>query len=220
MNALKLVGKELSEVRIVLNGAGAAATAITKLLVTAGARDVTLCDRSGAIWDGRAEHMNPAKEEIARLTNPMKRQGRLADVIAGADVFIGVSAPGVLTQDMVRTMNRDAVIFACANPTPEIFPDEAKAGGARVVSTGRSDYPNQVNNVLCFPGIFRGALDVRASDINDAMKLAAASAIAGLVSDAELREDYILPKAFDPRVRVAVAKAVAEAARESGVARI
>ena len=220
MNALKLVGKKLPEVRIVLNGAGAAATAITKLLVTAGARDVTLCDRSGAIWDGRAEHMNPAKEEIARLTNPLKRQGRLADVIAGADVFIGVSAPGVLTQDMVRTMNRDAVIFACANPTPEIFPDEAKAGGARVVSTGRSDYPNQVNNVLCFPGIFRGALDVRASDINDAMKLAAASAIAGLVSDAELREDYILPKAFDPRVRAAVAKAVAEAARESGVARI
>ena len=220
MNALKLVGKKLPDVRVVLNGAGAAATAITKLLVTAGARDVTLCDRSGAIWDGRAEHMNPAKEEIARLTNPMKRQGSLADVIAGADVFIGVSAPGVLTQDMVRTMNRDAVIFACANPTPEIFPDEAKAGGARVVSTGRSDYPNQVNNVLCFPGIFRGALDVRASDINDAMKLAAASAIAGLVSDAELREDYILPKAFDPRVRAAVAKAVAEAARESGVARI
>ncbi len=219
-NALKLVGKRLPDIRIVLNGAGAAATAITKLLITAGAGDVTLCDRSGAIWNGRAEHMNPAKQEIAEITNPGKRQGRLADVLAGADVFIGVSAPGILTKEMVKTMNRDAVIFACANPTPEIFPDDAKAGGAAVVSTGRSDYPNQVNNVLCFPGIFRGALDVRASDINDEMKLAAAYAIAGLVSDKELSADYILPRAFDPRVRDAVAKATAEAARRSGVARI
>jgi malate dehydrogenase (oxaloacetate-decarboxylating) len=219
-NALKLAGKRLPDIRIVLNGAGAAATAITKLLITAGAVDVTLCDRSGAIWNGRAEHMNPAKQEIAEITNPGKRQGRLADVLAGADVFIGVSAPGILTKEMVKTMNRDAVIFACANPTPEIFPDDAKAGGAAVVSTGRSDYPNQVNNVLCFPGIFRGALDVRASDINDEMKLAAAYAIAGLVSDKELSADYILPRAFDPRVRDAVAKAAAEAARRSGVARI
>ena len=219
-NALKLVGKRLPDIRIVLNGAGAAATAITKLLITAGAGDVTLCDRSGAIWNGRAEHMNPAKQEIAEITNPGKRQGRLADVLEGADVFIGVSAPGILTKEMVKTMNRDAVIFACANPTPEIFPDDAKAGGAAVVSTGRSDYPNQVNNVLCFPGIFRGALDVRASDINDEMKLAAAYAIAGLVSDKELSAEYILPRAFDPRVRDAVAKATAEAAHRSGVARI
>ena len=219
-NALKLVGKKLSEVRIVINGAGAAATAITKLLMTAGAMDVTLCDRSGAIWNGRQEHMNPAKQEIAALTNPELRKGSLAEMIPGADVFIGVSAPGILTTEMVRSMNRDAIIFACANPTPEIFPEAAKAGGAAIVSTGRSDYPNQVNNVLCFPGIFRGALDVRASDINDAMKLAAAQAIAGLVSDAELKADYILPKAFDPRVKDAVAKAAAQAARESGVARI
>ncbi|MBQ7692419.1 MAG: NADP-dependent malic enzyme [Oscillospiraceae bacterium] len=218
-NALRLVGKRLSEVRIVLNGAGAAATAVTKLLITAGAVDVTLCDRSGAIWDGRTEHMNPAKQEIAALTNPHKRQGGLTELVRGADVFIGVSAPGVLTTGMVRTMNRDAVIFACANPTPEIFPEEAKAGGAAVVCTGRSDYPNQVNNVLCFPGIFRGALDVRASDINDEMKLAAAAAIAGLVSDTELGSEYILPKAFDPRVRDAVAEAVADAARRSGIAR-
>ena len=219
-NALKLVGKKLDEVRIVLNGAGAAATAITRLLITAGASDVTLCDRSGAIWNGREEHMNPAKQEIAEITNPLRRKGTLAEVLQGADVFIGVSAPGMLTTEMVRTMNRDAIVFACANPTPEIFPDDAKAGGAAVVSTGRSDYPNQVNNVLCFPGIFRGALDVRASDINDAMKLAAAKALAGLVSDEELCADYILPKAFDPRVRDAVAAATAQAARESGVARI
>ena len=220
LNALKLVGKKLSDVRIVLNGAGAAATAITKLLITAGAVDVTLCDRSGAIWNGRTDHMNPAKQEIAQITNPKLRKGSLKEVIEGADVFIGVSAPGALTTEMVKTMNRDAIIFACANPTPEIFPEDAKAGGAAVVSTGRSDYPNQVNNVLCFPGIFRGALDVRASDINDAMKLAAAFAIAGLVSDEELNADYILPKAFDPRVKDAVAKAVMQAARESGVARI
>lgn len=219
-NALKLVGKKLPEVRIVLNGAGAAATAITRLLITAGAVDVTLCDRSGAIWNGRSEHMNPAKQEIAAITNPKLRRGSLAEVLQGADVFIGVSAPGVLTTDMVKTMNRDAIVFACANPTPEIFPEDARAGGAAVVSTGRSDYPNQVNNVLCFPGIFRGALDVRASDINDAMKLAAAEALAGLVSEEELCADYILPKAFDPRVRTAVAAATAEAARASGVARI
>ena len=219
-NALKLVGKKLDEVRIVLNGAGAAATAITRLLITAGASDVTLCDRSGAIWNGRAEHMNPAKQEIAEITNPLRRKGTLREVLKGADVFIGVSAPGVLTTEMVKTMNRDAIVFACANPTPEIFPDDAKAGGAAVVSTGRSDYPNQVNNVLCFPGIFRGALDVRASDINDAMKLAAAKALADLVSESELCADYILPKAFDPRVRDAVAAATAQAARESGVARI
>ena len=219
-NALKLVGKELGEVRIVLNGAGAAATAITRLLITAGASDVTLCDRSGAIWNGRTGHMNPAKQEIAEITNPMLRKGTLAEVLQGADVFIGVSAPGVLTTEMVKTMNRDAIVFACANPTPEIFPDDAKAGGAAVVSTGRSDYPNQVNNVLCFPGIFRGALDVRASDINDAMKLAAAKALADLVPETELCADYILPKAFDLRVRNAVAAATAQAARESGVARI
>ena len=219
-NALKLVGKELGEVRIVLNGAGAAATAITRLLITAGASDVTLCDRSGAIWNGRTGHMNPAKQEIAEITNPKLRKGTLAEVLQGADVFIGVSAPGMLTTEMVKTMNRDAIVFACANPTPEIFPDDAKAGGAAVVSTGRSDYPNQVNNVLCFPGIFRGALDVRASDINDAMKLAAAKALADLVPETELCTDYILPKAFDPRVRDAVAAATARAARESGVARI
>ena len=219
-NALKLVGKKLPAVRIVLNGAGAAATAISKLLITAGAVDVTLCDRSGAIWNGRSEHMNPAKDEIAAITNPQLRKGSLEEVIRGADVFIGVSAPGALSREMVQTMNPGVVIFACANPTPEIFPEDARAGGAAVVSTGRSDYPNQVNNVLCFPGIFRGALDVRASDINDAMKLAAAAAIAGLVSDEELNADYILPKAFDPRVKDAVAKAVMQAARDSGVARV
>ena len=219
-NALKVVGKALSEVRIVINGAGAAATAIAKLLVTAGAVDLTLCDRGGAIWKGRPEHMNPAKAELAEITNPAQRRGSLAEVLRGADVFIGVSAPGALTTEMVKTMNRDAVVFACANPTPEIFPEDAKAGGAAVVSTGRSDYPNQVNNVLCFPGIFRGALDVRASDINDEMKLAAAEAIAGLVGADELSADCILPKAFDPRVKDAVAKAAAEAARKSGVARI
>ncbi len=220
LNALKLVGKKLPEVRFVINGAGAAATAITKLLMTAGAVDLTLCDRSGAIWKGRPDHMNPAKQEIAELTNPKLRKGSLAEVIRSADVFIGVSAPGVLTTEMVATMEKDAIVFACANPTPEILPEDAKAGGAAVVSTGRSDYPNQVNNVLCFPGIFRGALDVRASDINDAMKLAAAHALADLVSDEELNADYILPAAFDPRVKDAVASAVAKAAKDSGVARI
>ena len=219
-NALKLVGKKLPEIRIVVNGAGAAATAITKLLISAGAVDVTLCDRSGAIYDGRQDHMNAAKQEIASITNPSKRQGKLADVLQGADVFIGVSAPKMVTTEMVKTMNRDAIIFACANPTPEIFPEEAKAGGAAVISTGRSDYPNQINNVLAFPGIFRGALDCRASDINDAMKIAAAKALAGLISDEELSADYIIPAAFDPRVRDAVAGAVREAAYQSGVARI
>ena len=219
-NALKLVKKNLSEIRIVVNGAGAAATAITKLLISAGAVDVTLCDRSGALYDGRPDHMNPAKQEIAALTNPHKRQGSLAEVLKGADVFIGVSVPGMVTTEMVKTMNRDAVIFACANPTPEIFPEDAKAGGAAVVSTGRSDYPNQINNVLAFPGIFRGALDVRASDINDTMKIAAAKALAGLISDEELSADYIIPAAFDPRVKDAVADAVKVAAYETGVARI
>ena len=219
-NALKLTGKKLSDVRIVQNGAGAAATAIAKLLLTAGAVDLTVCDRAGAIYAGRGNNMNDAKRELAALTNPQRRQGSLAEVLRGADVFIGTSAPGVLTTEMVKTMNKDAIIFACANPTPEIFPEDARAGGAAVVSTGRSDYPNQVNNVLCFPGIFRGALDVRASDINEEMKLAAAAAIAGLVSDEELSADYILPAAFDPRVRDAVAKATADAARRTGVARI
>ena len=219
-NALKLVKKNLPEVRIVINGAGAAATAITKLLISAGAVDVTLCDRSGAIYNGRQEHMNPAKQEIAELTNPQRRQGSLAEVLKGSDVFIGVSAPGVVTTDMVKTMNRDAIIFACANPTPEIFPEDAKAGGAAVISTGRSDYPNQINNVLAFPGIFRGALDVRASDINDEMKIAAANALAGLISDEELSADYIIPAAFDVRVKDAVAEAVKAAAYKTGVARI
>ena len=218
-NALKVVGKKLEDVKIVLNGAGAAAIAITKLLLSAGAEDVTLCDRKGAIYAGRAEGMNPVKEEIAQVTNPAKRAGSLADVLAGADVFIGVSAPGAVTTDMVKTMAKDAVIFACANPTPEIFPDDAKAGGAAVVATGRSDYPNQINNVLAFPGIFRGALDARASDINDAMKIAAAHALADLVGD-DLSADYIIPAAFDPRVKDAVASAVKQAAYDSGVARI
>ena len=218
-NALKVVGKRLEEVRIVINGAGAAAVSITKLLRSAGARDITLCDRQGAIYAGRPAGMNWIKEEMARLTNPAGRTGTLADVLAGADVFLGVSAPGAVTADMVRTMNRDAIVFACANPTPEIFPDDAKAGGAAVVATGRSDYPNQINNVLAFPGIFRGALDVRASEINDEMKLAAARALAELVGGA-LSADYIIPEAFDPRAAQAVAQAVAQAARQSGVARI
>ena len=219
-NALKVVGKKKEDVRIVMNGAGAAAISICRLLLKAGFKDVTLCDRKGAIYEGRTEGMNPVKEEMSKLTNLQKKQGSLAEMLVGADVFIGVSAPGTLTPDMVRTMAKDPIIFACANPTPEIFPDEAKAAGAAVVSTGRSDYPNQVNNVLCFPGIFRGALDVRASDINDEMKIAAAYAIAGLVFDEELFADYILPAAFDSRVKDAVAKATAEAAIKSGVARI
>ena len=219
-NALKVVGKKLEEVKIAVNGAGAAAIAITKLLLSAGAKDVTLCDRTGAVYKGREKGMNWIKEEMAEVTNPRNIQGGLAEAMEGADVFIGVSAPGSVTQDMVRSMARDPIIFACANPTPEIFPDEAKAAGAAVVSTGRSDYPNQINNVLAFPGIFRGVFDVRASDINEEMKVAAAHALAGLISDQELNADYIIPAAFDPRVGPAVAKAVADAARRSGVARI
>ena len=217
-NALKVVGKKKEDVKIVTSGAGAAAIAITKLLLSAGFRDITMCDRKGAIYQGR-EGLNWIKTEMAEATNLSRKAGALADMLVGADVFIGVSAPNTVTTEMVKTMNRDAIIFACANPTPEIFPDAAKAGGARVVSTGRSDYPNQINNVLAFPGIFRGAFDVRASDINEEMKVAAAEALAGLVGD-ELSEDYIIPAAFDPRVGPAVAKAVAEAARRSGVARI
>ena len=219
-NALKIVGKKMEDIRIVVNGAGSAAIAITKLLISAGARDVTLCDRKGAIYEGRKEGMNPVKEEMSKITNPEKKAGSLADMMVGADVFIGVSAPGVVTTDMIRTMNRDAIVFACANPTPEIFPDDAKAGGARIVSTGRSDFPNQINNVLAFPGIFRGALDCRASDINEEMKVAASYAIASLVEDDKLSPEYILPHAFDPRVGKTVAAAVKKAAIESGVARI
>ena len=219
-NALKVVGKKLEAVRIVISGAGAAAMAIARLLLSAGARDVTLCDRTGAIFAGRPAGMNPAKEEIAAITNPAGRNGSLADVLKGADVFIGVSAPGLVTPEMVRSMNRDAVVFACANPTPEIFPADARAAGAAVVASGRSDFPNQINNVLAFPGIFRGALDARASDINEQMKLAAAGALADLISPEELSAECIIPAAFDPRVCPAVAAAVAEAARASGVARI
>ena len=218
-NALKIVGKKMEDIHVVVNGAGAAATAITKLLISRGLKNVILCDRKGAISEGR-EGLNPAKEEMAKITNPEKKAGSLAEVIVGADVFIGVSAPGVLTADMVATMAKDPVVFACANPVPEILPDEAKKAGVAVMATGRSDFPNQVNNVLAFPGIFRGALDVRASDINDEMKIAAANAIAGIVSDAELNPDYILPDAFDARVGKAVAAAVAQAARDTGVARI
>ncbi len=219
INALKVVGKKKDDVRIAVSGAGAAATAITKLLLNYGIKDITMCDRKGAIYDGR-EGLNAAKAQIAKITNPQKLQGTLADVVKGADIFIGVSAPGMLTKEMVSTMAKDAIVFACANPTPEIFPDEAKAGGAKVVSTGRSDYPNQINNVLAFPGIFRGAFDVRASQINEEMKIAASHALAELISDDELNEDYIIPKAFDPRVGKAVAEAVAKAARDTGVARI
>lgn len=218
-NALKLVGKGLENVKIVTSGAGAAGIAIVRLLVSMGAKHVVMTDRIGAIYSGR-EGLNPVKADIAAITNKSMEKGSLAEVIKGADVFIGVSAPNVLTGDMVRTMAKDAIVFACANPVPEILPDEAKAAGAAVVSTGRSDYPNQVNNVLAFPGIFRGALDTRASDINDDMKIAAAQAIASLVSDNELTADYILPAAFDPRVKDAVAAAVEDAARKSGVARI
>ena len=218
-NALKVVGKKKEEVKIVTSGAGAAAIAIVKLLLSAGFKNVIMTDRTGAIYEGR-EGLNWIKKEMAQVTNLEKKQGKLADVIVGADVFIGVSAPGTLTTEMVKTMNKDAIVFACANPTPEIFPDDAKAGGAKVVSTGRSDYPNQINNVLAFPGIFRGAFDVRASDINEEMKVAAANALASLISDDELNENYIIPAAFDERVGPAVAKAVAEAARATGVARI
>lgn len=218
-NALKVVGKKKEDVRVVTSGAGAAAISITKLLLSAGFRNITMCDRKGAIYAGR-DGLNWIKEEMAQRTNLDKRSGSLAEMMAGADVFIGVSAPGTVTTEMVKSMAKDPIIFACANPTPEIFPDEAKAGGAAVVSTGRSDYPNQINNVLAFPGIFRGAFDVRASDINEEMKMAAAKALASLISEEELGADYIIPKAFDPRVGPAVAKAVAQAARDTGVARI
>lgn len=219
INALKVVDKNIEDVKIVTSGAGAAGIAIIKLLMAMGLKNVIMTDRKGAIYKGR-EGLNPIKEEMAAITNFNMEKGSLADVIKGADIFIGVSAPGTLTKDMVKSMAKDAIIFACANPTPEIYPDEAKEAGARVISTGRSDFPNQVNNVLCFPGIFRGALDVRASEINDEMKIAAAKAIAGLVSDEELNEEYILPKAFDMRVKDAVAKATAEAAKKTGVSRI
>ena len=220
INALKVVGKNKEDIKVVTNGAGAAATAITKLLLSYGIKNIIMCDRKGAIYEGRKEGMNPFKEEMAKITNPENKSGSLADVLVGADVFIGVSAPKMVTVDMVKTMAKDAIVFACANPTPEIFPDEAKAGGARVISTGRSDFPNQINNVLAFPGVFRGAFDVRASDINEEMKIAAAYALANLITDEELNEEYIIPAPFDPRVKDAVAKAVAQAARDTGVARI
>ena len=219
-NALKVVRKKKEDVHVVMNGAGAAAISIARLLLTAGFQNITLCDRKGAIYEGRPEGMNPVKDEMSKVTNLDKKAGSLADMLVGADVFIGVSAPGAVTTEMVKTMNKDAIVFACANPTPEIFPDDAKAGGAKVVSTGRSDFPNQINNVLAFPGIFRGAFDVRAKEINDEMKLAASEALANLIADKELSPEYIIPKAFDKRVGPAVAKAVAEAAKRTGVARI
>lgn len=219
MNALKVTGKKLSEVKIAMNGAGAAAIAIAKLLLSAGAKDITLCDRTGLVWKGRPDGMNWIKTEMAEVTNPRGLKGTLADSMKGADVFIGVSSPNAVTQEMVRSMAPRSIIFACANPTPEIFPDEAKAAGAEIISTGRSDFPNQINNVLAFPGIFRGAFDVRASDINEEMKVAAAHALADLISPSELNAEYIIPAAFDKRVGPAVAAAVAKAARDTGVAR-
>lgn len=219
INALKVVRKKIGEVRIVTSGAGAAGIAIIRLLMAMGLRDVVMCDRHGAIYEGR-DGLNAEKREMAALSNRLMKKGTLEEVIRGADVFIGVSVPGTLSREMVKTMADSPIVFACANPVPEIFPDDAKAGGAAVVATGRSDFPNQVNNVLAFPGIFRGALDVRASDINDEMKIAAAYAIAGLVADSERNADYIMPAPFDPRVKDAVASAVAEAARKSGVARL
>ena len=218
-NALKVVGKKKEDVKIVTVGAGAAGVSIVKMLLSAGFRNITMCDRQGALYDG-APGMNWAQAEMAKITNPDQTPGTLAEKLVGADVFIGTSAPGIVTKEMVATMNKDAILFACANPTPEIFPEDAKAGGAKIISTGRSDYPNQINNGLAFPGIFRGAFDVRASDINEEMKLAAAQALAGLISDDELSEENIIPKAFDPRVGPTVAKAVSEAARRTGVARI
>lgn len=219
INALKLTGKKIEEVKIVTSGAGAAGIAIIKLLLSMGAKNVIMTDREGAIYKGR-ENLNPIKMEMAEITNLSMEKGRLSDVIKNADVFIGVSAPGTLSKEMVKSMAEKPIVFACANPIPEIFPEDAKEAGATVVSTGRSDFPNQINNVLCFPGIFRGALDVRAKDINDEMKVAAAYAIAELVSDQELNAEYILPAAFDERVKDAVAKAVSEAAKKSGVARV
>lgn len=219
-NAMKLAKKQKENVRIVINGAGAAAISISKLLLKAGYQNITLCDRKGAIYEGRTEGMNPVKEEMSKITNLDKKSGRLSDILVGADVFIGVSAPSAVTTEMVKSMADDPIIFACANPVPEIYPDDAKAAGARIISTGRSDFPNQINNVLAFPGIFRGAFDVRAKDINDEMKIAAAEALANLISEDELSPEYFIPKAFDKRVGSAVAKAVADAARETGVARI
>ena len=219
-NALRVTGKKKEDVKIVTSGAGAAAISITKLLLSAGFKNVVMTDRRGIIYKGREEGMNWIKNEMAEITNLQGEKGSLADALKGADIFIGVSAPGLVTKEMVQSMNKDAIIFACANPTPEIFPDEAKEAGAAVIATGRSDFPNQINNVLAFPGIFRGTFDVRASDINEEMKVAAAHALADLISDEELSADYIIPKAFDPRVGPAVAKAVAQAARDSGVARI
>ena len=220
INAMKVTGKKWEDCTVAVSGAGAAAITITKLLLSYGLGDAILCDSKGAIYEGRTAGMNPYKEEIARLTNKKKVQGTLADAMKGADIFLGVSAPGLVTTEMVQSMNPNPIVFACANPTPEIYPDDAKAGGAAVVATGRSDFPNQINNVLAFPGIFRGTFDVRAKDINEEMKIAAAKAIAGVISDDELRPDYIIPKAFDPRVKDAVAAAVAQAARDTGVARI
>ena len=220
LNAIKLVGKKKENVRIVINGAGAAAISITKLLLSCGFPNIILCDRRGAIYEGRTDGMNWIKDEMAKITNKEKKHGSLAEVLVGADVFIGVSAPGTLTVDMVKTMNKDSIVFACANPVPEIFPDDAKKGGAAVVATGRSDFPNQINNVLAFPGIFRGTFDVRASDINDEMKIAASYALASLISDKELNPDYIIPAAFDKRIADTVAAAVREAAEKSGVAQI
>ncbi|MBQ3585533.1 MAG: NAD-dependent malic enzyme [Synergistaceae bacterium] len=220
INALKVVGKDIGKIKVAVNGAGAAAIAITKLLISAGLKNVTLCDRTGIVYKGREKGMNWIKSEMAEITNPEGLKGSLADAMKGADVFIGVSAPNSVTQDMVRSMAKDPILFACANPTPEIFPDDAKAAGAKVISTGRSDFPNQINNVLAFPGIFRGTFDVRASDINEAMKVAASHALADLVEPEKLGPDYIIPAAFDPRVGPAVSKAVAEAARKSGVARL
>ncbi len=219
LNALKVVGKRKEDVKVVTVGAGAAGISIVKFLLQAGFRNITMCDKQGALYDG-CPGMNWAQAEMAKITNPSQTPGTLAEKLVGADVFIGTSAPGIVTREMVQTMNKDAVIFACANPTPEIFPEDAKAGGARIVSTGRSDYPNQINNVLAFPGIFRGAFDVRASDINEEMKLAAAYALAAMIPEEELSDTNIIPKAFAPGVGAAVAKAVAEAARKTGVARI
>jgi malate dehydrogenase (oxaloacetate-decarboxylating) len=220
INGARLVGKELQDLLVVINGAGAAGVAIAKILLSVGVRDIILCDRVGIIYQGRPEGMNPAKEELAQITNKEGRRGNLAAALAGADVFIGVSAPGVVTGEMVQSMNEDPMIFAMANPVPEIYPEEARAAGAKVIGTGRSDFPNQINNVLAFPGILRGALDARARDINEEMKIAAAEAIAGLIPAAELQADYIIPGAFDERVAPAVAAAVAKAALESGVARV
>lgn len=220
LNALKVVGKEKENVRIVTSGAGAAAVSIVRLILSAGFKNVVMCDRNGAIYEGRKEGMNWIKEEMAQCTNSEKRKGTLAEMLVGADIFIGVSAPGLVTSDMVRSMAEDAIVFACANPIPEIFPDEAKAAGAKVVATGRSDFPNQINNVLAFPGVFRGTFDVRAKDINEEMKMAAARALAELIPEEELGADYIIPKAFDPRVGKAVASAVAKAAKDSGAARL